>query len=44
MVVNELISKGYLDTNLHLTKSFNIDKDLLLDPSFNQTVIKNILS
>ena len=44
MVLDELISKGYLDSNLFLTKSFNIDKDLLLDPSFNKKVIKNVLS
>ena len=44
MVVKELIIWGYLDINLHLTKYFNISKDLLLDPSFNKTVIKNILS
>ena len=44
MVMKELIILGYLDTNLHLTKYFNIYKDLLLDPSFNKTVIKNILS
>ena len=44
MVVRELIMFGYLDSNLFLTKSFNIDKDLLLDPSFNPKVIKNVLS
>ena len=44
MVVDELLLKGYLDTNLFLTKSFNIDKDLLINPSFNKTVIKNILA
>ena len=44
MVVDELILKGYLDTNLFLTKSFKIDKDLLINPSFNKTVIKNILA
>ena len=44
MVVDELLLKGYLDTNLFLTKSFNIDKDLLISSSFNKTVIKNILT
>ena len=44
MVVDELLLKGYLDTNLFLTKSFKIDKDLLINPSFNKTVIKNILA
>ena len=43
MVINELICKGYLDTNLFLTKSFNINKDLTLDPSFNQSTIKEVL-
>ena len=44
MVLDELISKGYLDTNLFLTKSFNIDKDLLINPSFDKKLIKNVLS
>ena len=44
MVVYELISKNYLDTNFLLTKSFNIDKDLILDPSFNKSAIKAVLS
>ena len=44
MVVRELIKLGYLDKNLFLTKSYNIDEDLLLDPSFNKKVIKNVLS
>ena len=44
MVERELILFGYLDSNLFLTKSFNIDKDLLLDPSFNLKVIKKVLS
>ena len=44
MVVRELIMFGYLDSNLFLTKSFNIDKDLRLDPSFNPKVIKQVLS
>ena len=29
MVVSELVKNGYLDTNLYLTKSFNIDKDFI---------------
>ena len=44
MVVDELLLRGYLDTNLFLTKSFKIDKDLLINPSFNKKVIKNILA
>ena len=44
MVVDELLLKGYLDTNLFLTNFFNIDKDLLLSSSFNKTVIKNKLA
>ena len=44
MVVRELIIIGYLNPNLYLTNLFNIDKDLILDPSFNKTVIKNKLS
>ena len=44
MVVNELIGKNYLDTNFLLTKSFNIDKDLILDSSFNKSAIKAVLS
>jgi len=44
MVVDELISKGYLDNHLFLTNSFNIDKDLLINSSFNKKVIKNILA
>ena len=44
MVVRELIIIGYLNPNLYLTNLFNIDKDLILDPSFDKTVIKNKLS
>ena len=44
MVVRELVIIGYLNPNLYLTNLFNIDKDLILDPSFNKMVIKNILS
>ena len=44
MVLDELISKGYLDSNLFLTKSFKIDKDLLINPSFDKKIIKNELS
>jgi len=44
MVVRELVIIGYLNPNLYLTNLFNIDKDLLLDPSFDKTVIKNKLS
>ena len=44
MVVRELVIIGYLNPNLYLTNLFNIDKDLILDPSFDKTVIKNKLS
>ena len=35
LILSELINKGYLDTDLYLTKSFNINKDLTLDSNFN---------
>ena len=44
MVVRELVIIGYLNPNLYLTNLFNIDKDLILDPSFDKTIIKNKLS
>ena len=44
MVVDELVSKGHLDSNLLRSKSLNIDKGLLINPSFNKIVIKNILT
>ena len=44
IVLSELINKGYLDTKLFLTKSFDIDEDLILDPSFNKSTIKIVLS
>ena len=35
LILSELIKNGYLDTDLYLTKSFNINKDLTLDSNFN---------
>ena len=35
---------GYIDKKLFLTKSFNIDQDLDIDPSFNKSAIKKVLS
>jgi len=43
-VIEELINKGYLDPNLFLTKIFNIEKDLMLDSSFNKSGIKKVIS
>ena len=44
IVLSELLNKGYLDTDLFIKKSFKIDKDLILDPSFNKSAIKKVLS
>lgn len=43
-MIVELIKIGYLDSNLFLTKFFNIEKDLILDSSFNKSGIKKVLS
>ena len=44
IVLTELLIKGYLETDLFLKKSFKIDKDLDIDPSFNKLAIKKVLS
>ena len=44
IVLRELIIMGYIDKKLFLTKSFNIDQDLDIDPSFNKSAIKKVLS
>ena len=35
-IISELIKINYLDINLFLTKSFVIEKDLILDKSFDK--------
>ncbi len=43
-IIVELIKMGYVDENLFLLKRYDPDKSLILDKSFEETLVKKINS